>query len=73
MTSLTETMKAAAVTTVVEIGAHLNFVSGASGIGALESFASFVLVSVRDSLARTPLCISIQVGDHHDGTRMLKK
>ena len=66
-------MKAAAVTTVVEIGAHLNFVSGASGIGALESFASCVLVSVRNSLARTPLCISIQVGDHHDGARMLKE
>jgi len=46
VTFLTEQLKAAAVTTVVEISTHLYFVGGASRISALKSHASFVLMPV---------------------------
>ena len=73
MTSLTEALKTAAVTTVVEIGPHLYFVCGAPCICALQRHAPLVLVSVGYLLTGTALGIPVELRHWHDGSRVLKE
>ena len=73
MAFLAEAMEAAAFASVVEVGAHVYFMCGASRIGTLQCFGSFVLVPVRDALAGTTLRISVKLADWHDGTGVLEE
>ena len=73
MAFVTETVETAPVPTVVEVGAHVYVVSGATCICALQGFGSFVLMPIGNSLTWASLRVSVKLAYWHDRAYVLEK